>query len=323
MKELKALQQLVEDKLHAVGFDNEPQGLYAPADYILTLGGKRLRPVLALLACGLYNDAERAINQALAVEVFHNFTLVHDDIMDEAPLRRGKETVHEKWGLNTAILSGDVMLIRAYQLLADCKPEILPKLLEAFNKMAVEVCEGQQMDMDFETRESVEEGEYIRMIQLKTSVLLGCSLQMGALVGGSSDKDSENLYQFGLKLGTSFQIKDDWLDCFGDPSKFGKQVGGDIIANKKTLLLIRALKVAQGQAARELNNWLKTGSELLAEKVEAVKAIYRNLEVDNYAQAEIDRFYLEALSHLDALSLSQREKEPLYTFAKWLYERES
>jgi geranylgeranyl diphosphate synthase type II len=321
--ELSELQEQIQKKLQTLGFDKEPQGLYEPADYILNLGGKRLRPVLAMLACGLYAKPEHAINQAMAVEVFHNFTLVHDDIMDEAPLRRGKETVHEKWGLNTAILSGDVMLIRAYQLLADCKPALLPKLLEAFNKMAVEVCEGQQMDMDFETRDNVEEEEYIRMIQLKTSVLLGCSLQMGALVGGASDADAENLYQFGLKLGTSFQIKDDWLDCFGDPQKFGKQVGGDIIANKKTLLLIKALKTAEGEDGVELKNWLASGQHQAEEKVNAVKALYTKLGVDEFAKAEIDRFYHDALTHLDALSLSAEAKKPLYTFAKWLYDRDS
>jgi geranylgeranyl diphosphate synthase type II len=323
VNELRVLQQAIENGLSALGLEKEPKSLYEPADYILSLGGKRLRPVLALLACSLYADPNKAINQALAVEVFHNFTLVHDDIMDEAPLRRGRETVHKKWSLNTAILSGDVMLIKAYQLLANCEASLLPKLLEAFNKMAVEVCEGQQMDMDFETRDNVEEEEYIRMIQLKTSVLLGCSLKMGALVGGASEEDAENLYQFGLKLGTSFQIKDDWLDCFGDPEKFGKQVGGDIIANKKTLLLIKALKKAEGEDEVELKTWLAGSQQKAEEKVNAVKALYKKLGVDEFAKSEIDRFYQDARTHLGALSISTEAKKPLYTFARWLYERES
>ncbi|CAG0907532.1 unnamed protein product, partial [Cyprideis torosa] len=242
---LTQLQELVKTELKNIELAKEPKGLYEPVSYILALGGKRLRPVLTLLSCGMYSDPKRALPQALAVEVFHNFTLIHDDIMDDAPLRRGKQTVHEKWDINTAILSGDVTLVKAYQLLSDCNPTKLLALLELFNKTAVEVCEGQQLDVDFESKDDVSEEEYIRMIQLKTSVLLGCALQMGAIVGGASEEDANNLYQFGLLLGTAFQIKDDLLDCFGDPDIFGKQVGGDIIANKKTLLLIHAKNEAQ------------------------------------------------------------------------------
>jgi geranylgeranyl diphosphate synthase type II len=323
MSKIKDLQKLIESELETLGFNREPTGLYQPAEYILSLGGKRLRPALTLLACGLFAEPKKALPQALAVEVFHNFTLLHDDIMDEAPLRRGKETVHEKWNLNTAILSGDVMLIKAYQLLADCDAALLPQLLEAFNKMAVEVCEGQQMDMDFETREEVSEEEYIHMIQLKTSVLLGCALQMGALVGGSSAEDAKHLYQFGLLLGTSFQIKDDWLDCFGDPKSVGKQVGGDIIANKKTLLLIHALNEATNETAVQLNNWLNESSFDASEKVTAVKRIYNDLNIEDFAHDRMDYFYKKALEHLDAVSLSYPQKQTLYHFAEWLMNRDS
>jgi geranylgeranyl diphosphate synthase type II len=321
--DLSAWQKAIEQELNTIGFNREPAGLYKPAEYILSLGGKRLRPVLTLMACGLYGETKKAMPQALAVEVFHNFSLMHDDIMDEAPLRRGSPTVHKKWNLSTAILSGDMMLVKAYELLAQCETEKLPLLLAAFNKTAIEVCEGQQLDMDFETRDSVAEDEYIRMIQLKTSVLLGCALQMGAIVGGASENDAAHLYQFGLFMGTGFQIKDDVLDCFGNPEKVGKQVGGDIISNKKTLLLIHALKNAQGDDAQQLKNWLAAKNFTAQEKVEAVKIIYRNTGTDVYAQVQINAYYNQALTHLDALTLAPEKVKALYDFAAWLHQREA
>jgi geranylgeranyl diphosphate synthase type II len=318
-----AWQKAIEQELGKTGFEAQPQSLYEPARYILTLGGKRLRPILTLLACGLYADAKKAMPQAVAVEVFHNFTLMHDDIMDHAPLRRGHQTVHQKWNVSTAILSGDAMLVKAYQLLADCDAEHLPALLKVFSQTAIEVCEGQQLDMDFETKPVVSEEEYIRMIQLKTSVLLGCALQLGAIVGGANDADAAHLYQFGVLMGTSFQIKDDLLDCFGNPGKVGKQVGGDIISNKKTLLLIHALKNAKGADAENLQKWLVAKNVNAAQKVEAVKAIYRNVGTEAYAQAQINAYYNQAIRHLEALSLTPEKAKPLYDFAAWLQQREA
>lgn len=321
--QLDELLRSVENELEHIGFEQEPQSLYEPAKYLLHIGGKRLRPVVTLMACALFSDPLRAMPQALAVEVFHNFTLMHDDIMDDAPLRRGHKTVHEKWNLNTAILSGDAMLIKAYELLAQCDAAILPELLSVFNKTALQVCEGQQYDMDFETKDHVSEAEYISMIQQKTSVLLGCAIKMGALVGGASADDAEKLYQFGLLLGTSFQIKDDLLDCFGDPEKFGKQVGGDILANKKTLLLINALNTAKGKHADELKTWIAATNFNPTEKVQAVKAIYSQLKIEEYAHTQMDYYYAKALKNLDEVSLLAEQKKPLFDFASWLMNREN
>lgn len=311
----------IENELKHVGFDQSPQTLYKPAEYLLSIGGKRLRPLLTLLSCGVFSNPLKAMPQALAVEVFHNFSLMHDDIMDDAPLRRGHETVHEKWNVNTAILSGDVMLIRAYQLLANCNNETLPKVLKAFNKMATEVCEGQQMDMDFETRDSVSEAEYIQMIQLKTSVLLGCALQLGAWVGGANDEEANHLYQFGLLLGTAFQIKDDLLDCFGDPKKFGKQVGGDIVANKKTLLLIHAKSKSRQGSLEELNYWINIQGKQHEEKIEAIKNLYIQLGTKDYAEERGREYYKMALAHLD--QIDSTKKQPLYQLAEQLLYRET
>ncbi len=323
MEQLDFLLKKVEEELALVGFNNPPQSLYKPAQYLLALGGKRLRPALALLGCGVFADPLKAMPQALAVEVFHNFTLMHDDIMDDAPLRRGQQTVHEKWNVNTAILSGDAMFVKSYQLLAQCEPSILPQLLAVFSSTALQVCEGQQHDMDFENRAEVTEPEYIHMIQLKTSVLLGCALKMGAIVGGADEKDAEYLYQFGLLLGTSFQIKDDVLDCFGDQQKVGKQVGGDILANKKTLLLIHALTTAQGKVAEELNRWIANKEANPAQKVAAVKGIYQHLKTLEYANAQMDFYYKKAIENLDAVSASAQQKHTLYAFADWLMQREN
>ncbi len=320
---LEALLLEISKELNEVGFQQEPKSLYQPAEYLLSLGGKRLRPLLVLLGCGAFSDPKKAMSQALAVEVFHNFSLMHDDIMDEAPLRRGHKTVHEKWGLNTAILSGDAMLVKSYQLLSQADNTVLPELLSLFNTTAMQVCEGQQYDMDFEKRESVTEQEYIQMIQLKTSVLLGCALQMGAIVGGASKADAEHLYQFGLLLGTSFQIKDDWLDCFGAPEKVGKQVGGDILANKKTLLLIHALQVAKGQEKDQLLKWLSETDFTPEHKIVEVKNLYKTLKVDDYANVQMNAFYTEAISHVDQLSISDSAKQEFLNFAKWILGRES
>ena len=317
---LSKLQKLISEQLDQLDLPEKPSGLYEPIRYILTLGGKRLRPVLTLLACDLYSSAENAMHQALAVEVFHNFTLMHDDIMDDAPLRRGQQTVHEKWNLNTGILSGDAAFVKSYQLLAKCKNEHLPHLLNLFNKTAMEVCEGQQHDVDFESRNDVAEQEYIHMIQLKTSVLLGCALQMGAIVGEACEDDQHHLYQFGLLLGTAFQIKDDLLDCFGEAEKVGKQVGGDIIANKKTLLLIHAKNTATGKTLVNLKYWLDQTAFNPTEKVEAVKQIYRELNIEAFAQERMDEYYQSAMNHLERVSAP--DKGALRLFAEWLFNRD-
>lgn len=300
----------------------QPAHLYDPLRYILSLGGKRLRPLLTLMGCRLFGgDVEKALSPALAIEFFHNFSLIHDDIMDDAPLRRGKETVHEKWDLNVGILSGDALLVEAYKKVAEVDAKVLPKVLEVFSRTATQVCEGQQYDMDFESTETVTEKEYIGMIQYKTSVLLGCALQIGALVAYAEEEETEKLYQFGLKLGTAFQIKDDYLDAFGDPEKFGKQVGGDILCNKKTILLISALNKATDDQLAELKKWMNI-SDRNEEKVEAVKALYQETGADKYILERMEEYYRASLAELDGINLSAEQKLPLYEFAQWLHERD-
>src|SRR3569833_2778488 len=257
MKELHELQDIISDAVKELNFPGYPAQLYEPITYILSMGGKRMRPALLLMACDLFGgDVEKALPPALAIEVFHNFTLMHDDIMDNAPLRRGKTTVHERWNQNAAILSGDVMLIEGYKLMMQVDNHILRDVLNIFNETAVGVCEGQQLDMEFETREVVGIDEYIEMIRLKTAVVLGGALKIGALIGGASADDAALLSAFGVQLGVAFQLQDDILDVYGNPEKFGKQVGGDIISNKKTYLLIKAKELANSQQKEELNNWL-------------------------------------------------------------------
>ena len=316
-----ALLGRLEEEIAKYSFPKEPENLYAPLDYIINLGGKRLRPLLTLLGCELFGgDVEKAIKPALAIEMFHNFSLIHDDIMDEAPLRRGQQTVHEKWNRDIAILSGDALLVEAYQLISEVEPSVLPKVLEVFSTTAKQVCEGQQYDMDFETMDRVEEADYISMIQYKTSVLLGCALKVGALIAGADDVQSQKLYDFGLYMGTSFQIKDDYLDAFGDPEKFGKQIGGDILANKKTILLINALENASGDSLNKLEAWLKTDSS--DGKVESVKSLYRELNVDQYAVSRMNEYYDLALGQLEQLQVEDTAKQKLYSFTEWLHKRD-
>ena len=267
-------------------FQNAPAELYAPVNYILSIGGKRLRPVLVLMSHALFNEAiEKSLPAAFAVEVFHNFTLLHDDIMDEAPLRRGQPTVHEKYDVNTGILSGDVMMIAAYDSLSKVADESkIPALYKTFNKVAIEVCEGQQYDMNFETRNDVTISAYLKMIELKTSVLLAGAMQMGAIIGDASAADIENIYQFGLNVGLAFQIQEDILDTFGDPEKFGKKVGGDIVQNKKTYLVLKALEVADETSQQALQTLMTTPTVDESTKIEAVKKIFNNLNVRNLAE---------------------------------------
>ncbi len=305
------------DKRH---FPEEPASLYDPNEYFLKLGGKRIRPVLCLMGNELFDEIKTdAWNMGTAIELFHNFTLIHDDIMDKAPLRRGMETVHTKYGGSTALLAGDVMLVTAYEELNKIKIEYLQSILFLFNKTAKEVCEGQQMDMDFEKMREVSLDAYLKMIELKTSVALAASLQTGAILGGAGERNQHLLYDFGKKLGIAFQVQDDYLDAFGDPQKFGKQVGGDILANKKTFLLLHAFEEASPAQQKELSELLNSNG---TDKVEKVLAIYRDCKVDEWAMQLQNKYLDEALVHLDDIAVLSKRKEPLIELAHFLIKRE-
>ena len=324
MKDLKELQMLVNEAVNTLPIPGYPAALYEPISYILTLGGKRMRPALLLLACDLFGgDVDSAICPALAIEVFHNFTLMHDDIMDNAPLRRGKITVHERWNKNVGILSGDVMLVHAYQLMMQVKEHLLRTVLDIFNETAVGVCEGQQVDMEFEQRHNVSIDEYLTMIRLKTAVLLGGALKIGALIGGADIKDAELIYSFGENLGIAFQLQDDILDVYGDPEKFGKQVGGDIISNKKTFLLIKALELANEIQLNELTNWINLKQFDHTEKVEAITTIYSKLNIRDYSESAMQTYAGKAFEALDAINLAENHKQYLRDFADGLLVREN
>lgn len=301
-----------------------PKELYAPVSYILSLGGKRMRPALVLAGCELFGgEADKAMYAALAVEVFHNFTLVHDDIMDKAPLRRNMPTVHKKWDEGIAILSGDAMMVQAYQLLCRTGSPVLPQLLDVFSKTAIQVCEGQQLDMNYEKAHKISIPQYLHMIQLKTAVLLAASLKMGALIGGAREEDAQRLYEFGNNVGIAFQLQDDILDVYGD-ERFGKQVGGDIISNKKTWLLLKALEMSAGNRymTEELQQWIFAPSFEPQEKVKAVTEIYNFLGIRKLAEKEMLRFYERGLKHLSEIPVSDELKKPLVRFAESLMVRE-
>ena len=303
-------------------FPKQPANLYEPLTYFLALGGKRVRPLLTLIAADFFNgNTTKALRAATSIELFHNFSLIHDDIMDNAPLRRNKQTVHEKWNSSVAILSGDVLLVKAYQELAKADKEIAVELQTVFSKMAVEVCEGQQLDMDFETKNNVSIDEYIEMIRLKTAVLLGCSLQMGAICADASQKDSELLYQTGEKLGIAFQLTDDYLDVFGNPDQVGKQVGGDIISNKKTWLLLKAFELADTNQKNKLQDWIIKKDFNTAEKVQAVKEIFTVLRLEDYLKKEIDNYYNEAIHLLQSSSAPPEKINVFALFAQSLMQR--
>ncbi|WP_420149092.1 polyprenyl synthetase family protein [Spirosoma sp.] len=317
---INALQQ----ELQGIQYGQHPPELYEPIQYIMDVGGKRMRPLLTLMATYLFTDDWRkAVRPALGIEVFHNFTLMHDDIMDKAPLRRGQPTVHEKWNENVAILSGDVMLVNAYQLLLNVEADKLKPVLQRFSRTAAEVCEGQQMDMNFEARWDVTEAEYIDMIRLKTSVLLGYSLELGGLIAGADAETTQHLYEGGMNIGVGFQLKDDLLDVYGDPAKFGKQVGGDIIANKKTFLLIEALQQAKGALKDELTGWLNQKNFDKAEKVKAVTSIYDQLGIRQLTESRIGDYFARGFTNFDAVRADPDRKKLLIQFAKQLVERES
>ncbi|TXB63933.1 polyprenyl synthetase family protein [Vicingus serpentipes] len=324
MEKINHYISIVNQAIDELSYNKEPKKLYEPIKYTLTLGGKRIRPALLLLANDLFGGkAVRAMNSALAIEVFHNFTLVHDDIMDDAPLRRGKTTVFKKWDTNTAILSGDVMFVNAIQLLAKDNNDKLADILAIFNKASVEVCEGQQYDMDFETLENVSIDDYLKMIELKTAVLLAASLKIGALIANAKQDDANHIYEFGRNLGIAFQLMDDILDLYGDPEKFGKQVGGDVIANKKTYLLLKAKELAKGETRKELEFCLTSTAIKPENKVERIKTIFNALGVKKAAIDEMNLFYNTAISHLDSIDAPEDKKKVFEDFAKQLMHREN
>ncbi len=312
---LKQAQGMVNNELCKLNIGSTPKELYDPIDYVINLGGKRIRPALAILSCNLFSDnVNSSLGPAVALEVFHNFTLVHDDIMDNANLRRGKETVHIRWNNNVAILSGDAMCIKAYEKLSECDERYLKKVLLVFNETALKVCEGQQYDMNFENRQSVTEVEYLKMIELKTSVLLAGSLKIGAIIGGASDDEAELLYNFGLNLGMAFQLQDDLLDVFGDESILGKEIGKDIISNKKTYLLIKALEIATGSQLNTLKNWLLSKNFNNDDKIKGVQTIYLGLGIKELTLKAIEKRIVESLCDLKKVSVLDERKVELTNF---------
>ena len=325
MKQLDSeeLMKRIHAYIEQLSYSREPKGLYDPIEYVLALGGKRLRPVLMLLAYNLYReDVESIFSQAAGIETYHNFTLLHDDLMDNADMRRGKPVVHKKWNENTAILSGDAMLILSYQFMMNqCPPEHVQEVMEIFGRTALEVCEGQQWDMEFESRNDVTVGEYIEMIRLKTSVLLAAALKIGAVLGGASSADAQKLYDFGIRMGLAFQLQDDYLDVYGNPAVFGKKIGGDILCNKKTYMLITALEQAKGENREELLRWLKTADFVPEEKIAAVTAIYNKVGIAGYCDAQIEIYYQEGLQLLNEVDVDDARKENLRIFVHHLMER--
>ena len=325
MHSINQLRSIFEDYLETHAFAKEPNGLYAPMAYVMGMGGKRLRPLLSLMGAQLFGDqVQAALPVAMAVEVFHNFSLVHDDIMDEAPLRRGQATLHHKFGLNAGILSGDAMLIYAYEFIrqVDRQPAI-PRLLREFNRVAIEVCEGQQYDMDFELRQDVKIEDYLLMIELKTAALIEGSLVMGAVVANAPEADIEKLAAFGRNIGVAFQLQDDILDTFGDPQKFGKKVGGDIAQNKKTFLILKALELAGGETRGQLARYMSTTPEDEAQKIKAVTDLLRQLNIEEWAEQMKAGVQQTAMAFLDAIAAPEERKAPLRELALRLIQRES
>lgn len=319
---LEKYREALESKMDSVVSQKEPAQLYEPIKYILSLGGKRLRPVLTLLSCDFFDsDFNDALPAALAVELFHNFSLIHDDIMDDAPLRRGQVTVHEKWDINTGILSGDAMLILAYQLFESYEPNEFQELAKLFSKTALQVCEGQQYDVDFETRNDVTIPEYIMMIDYKTAVLIGAAMKMGAIVGKASPDCKESMYQFGRNLGIAFQLQDDYLDAFGNPKTFGKQVGGDIITNKKTFLYLKALQMGSASEKETLIKLFNESPEDPSVKIELVKNIFQNSGSAQATSEEIEIYTQKAYDILKSIQISEEKKQQLRALGEVLMKR--
>lgn len=322
MQHIETYQNNFLNYLKTYTVDRNPKSLYDPINYILNLGGKRLRPVLTLMTADIFGgDYKKAFDAALSVEVFHNFSLVHDDIMDDAPLRRGKATVHEKWDLNTGILSGDAMLIMAYQLFENYEAKTFQALAKLFSKTALEVCEGQQFDIDFETRNNVTIPEYLKMIEYKTAVLVGAAMKMGAIVADTSEENQNLIYDFGRYLGTAFQLQDDYLDAFGNPETFGKQVGGDIIENKKTYLYLKAIEFSDKETQTSILKWFETQPKDSTKKVDAVKSIFVSSGAEKATKQAVEDYTNKAFSVLEHLELSEDKKSLLNQFGMALMTR--
>ncbi|MEI7726816.1 MAG: polyprenyl synthetase family protein [Bacteroidota bacterium] len=323
MQSLKSLQQRISEAFVSAKFNHEPLELYQPISYTLDLGGKRLRPVLVLMSCDIFSgDIENAVYPAMGVEIFHNFTLLHDDIMDNAPLRRGNQTVHQKWNANTAILSGDTMFVIAYEYVAKTDPKLLPQVLDLFNDTARKVCEGQQYDMNFETRQDVSIPNYMLMIRLKTAVLIACSLKLGAILAHAGNADAEKIYELGIELGLAFQLQDDYLDAFGDTSKFGKAIGGDISTNKKTFLYLKAFELAKDEKLIQLSNYFSDTNIALHNKTEGILKIYRQLKIDEITRIEIELHHTKAMEILNTFNFNPETTNELVVLMQEMLGRE-
>lgn len=313
----------INQHLRKLSYTRHPEGLYTPIEYVLALGGKRIRPILMLMAYELFQkDVDRILDQAVGIEIYHNFTLLHDDLMDCADKRRGHPTVHVKWDNNRAILSGDAMTVLAYEYLSTCDSKLLSKVMNVFNNTAIEICEGQELDMEFESRNDVSEEEYIEMIKLKTAVLLAGSLKIGAILAGASEKDAEQLYCFGIQIGLAFQLQDDYLDVYGNTANFGKNIGGDILCNKKTYMLIKTLSLADKDSIDELNKWLMAIKYEPNDKIVAVTNIYNRLNIASYCNDMIQDYYTKGIDCLNKVSIAEEKKQALREYAQALMHRE-
>jgi geranylgeranyl diphosphate synthase type II len=323
MKTSEEILKLVNDYLAQLPYERKPQSLYEPIKYVLSMGGKRVRPVLMLLAYNMFKDnPESILSSACALETYHNYTLLHDDLMDNADLRRGHETVHRKWDANTAILSGDSMLVLAYERMAQCPKEKLAEVLSLFTETALEIGEGQQYDMEFENRTDVTEAEYIEMIRLKTSVLLACAVKMGAILADASAEDADNLYKFGEQIGLAFQLQDDFLDVYGDSAVFGKAIGGDITSNKKTFMLINALNHATAEQREELTRWITAEQFDAAEKIAAVTRLYNEIGIDRMAKEKIEYYFAQSTQYLARVNVPEERKQELIAYTHEMMKRE-
>lgn len=318
------LLKMVNEAIDSLPYDRQPASLYDPIHYVLSIGGKRVRPVLLLLAYNLYrDDPERVMMPALGLETYHNFTLLHDDLMDRADMRRGHQTVHCRWSPNQAILSGDTMLLQAFERVEQCDPALLPEVFSVFLETTLEIGEGQQLDVEFEKRNDVTEDEYIEMIRLKTSVLIACAVKMGAILAGASKEDADMLYKFGEQIGLAFQLQDDLLDVYGDPKVFGKNIGGDITSNKKTYMLINAINLANEEQRRELTRWIDAEEFDRNEKVQAVTALYDEIGIRQLCEQKMDFCYEKALQYLEKVSVSEDRKTELRAYAAAMMKRQS
>lgn len=320
---IQDLEKIIAKNFEEILFDNDPINLYSPINYILSIGGKRVRPLLTLMAADLFQgDINKAVKPAMAIEIFHNFSLLHDDLMDRSDTRRGQPTVHKKWNNNIAILSGDAMLIEAYKYIAQVPDNLLHEILNVFSNMAIDVCKGQQLDMDYETRENVSESEYLEMIRLKTAVLIASSLKIGAILSGAKESDADLLYNYGINIGLAFQLKDDILDVYGNQSTFGKRIGEDIVNNKKTFLLLKALEISNPQQREELEKWIAMTEFDETEKIAAVKNIYEELSIKAVSENMVQKYYQSAIDCLSSIEVGDERKKELYLFAENLNNRE-